>query len=412
MKVLHVNYFDDYGGAAIAGLRIFKAQRKYGIDARMLVVIQNTDIPDISPVSKTTFWRIKLFFKISTLLVNKLNKSTNPVLHSINLFGSGLHRQINKTDCDIVHLHWINREMLSIREISKISKPVVWTLHDSWAFCGAEHHPNGLDDDLYARDYLPKQYKGFNINRWVLKRKKRLWKNKSFRIVTPSSWETESAKKSSLFANNEVITVPNCLDPDIFKPIDKNVAKGILNLRPDKRYILFGAAEVNKMPVKGGDLLKSALEIFIEKYKPQDVELLIFGSSSYDSFSDIDLPVHFLGTIHSEYAMSLVYNSADVMLVPSRMDNLPQTATEPASCGTPVVCFSVGGLVDIVEHKSTGYIAGRFDFEDFAEGINWVLNEADSSLLSKKAREKALANYNEKKCVDSYLNVYNEILKR
>jgi glycosyltransferase involved in cell wall biosynthesis len=109
--------------------------------------------------------------------------------------------------------------------------------------------------------------------------------------------------------------------------------------------------------------------------------------------------------------MSLVYNAADIMLVPSRMDNLPQTATESTSCGIPIVCFNVGGLIDIVDHKATGYIAPRYDVEDFAGGISWILNKADYPLLSKNAKEKALIYYNEKKCVDSYLSLYNDILK-
>jgi glycosyltransferase involved in cell wall biosynthesis len=408
MKILHISYSDNLGGAAIAALRIVKAQHKHGIDSKMFVVLKNTDMSYILSVSKIRYIYIRLLTKISIFFINKVNKSTNPILHSINLFGSGLYKQINKMDCDIIHLHWINGEMLSIKEISKINKPIVWTLHDSWAFCGAEHYQNGMDDNSYAEGYLPKRYKGVNINRWVLKRKKQFWKNKHFYIVTPSNWETESAKKSSLFAQN--ITIPNCLDLGIFKPVDKYIAKNILNLCSDKRYILFGAVDVNKNPIKGGDLLKSALKLFIEKYETQNVVLLIFGSSYYDSFLDIGLPIHFLGPIHSEYTMSLVYNASEVMLVPSKMDNLPQTAVEPASCGIPVVCFNVGGLVDIVDHKSTGYIANRFDVEDFAKGMNWILNEADYSLLSQKAREKALMNYNEKKCVDSYLNIYNEIL--
>jgi glycosyltransferase involved in cell wall biosynthesis len=411
MKILHVSYFDNYGGAAIAALRILKAQKKHGINAKMLVASKNTDFQYIEAISKVKFLNVRFLNKISTLLINKLNKSTNPILHSINLFGSGLYKQINRMDCDIVHLHWINGEMLSIKEISKIRKPIVWTLHDSWVFCGAEHHPNGVKDDLYVTDYLSKQHKGFNINRWVLKRKKRFWKDTHFHIVTPSNWETESTKKSSLFARNTIITIPNCLDINLFKPVDKHIAKNVLNLCLNKRYILFGAAEINKNPIKGGDLLMSILKDFIKKYEPQNIELLIFGSSYSDSFSDIGLPVHFFGTIHDEYTMSLIYNSAEVMLVPSKMESFGQVASESLSCSTPVVCFNVGGLVDIVEHKSTGYIANRFDVEDFTKGINWILNEADHSLLSKKAREKALINYNEKKCVDSYMNIYNEILK-
>jgi glycosyltransferase involved in cell wall biosynthesis len=298
--------------------------------------------------------------------------------------------------------------MLSIKEISKINKPVVWTLHDSWAFCGAEHHPNGMDDSSYMKDYLPNKYKGFNINRWVLRRKKRFWKKKNFKIVTPSTWETESAKKSSIFNKLDIATIHNCMDLNIFKPIDKAIARNILNLDKNKKYVLFGAA-IPTESIKGGDLLISALKIFVERYKAQDVELLIFGSSGHPAFYNIELPVHFLGRIHDEATMSLIYNAANVMLVPSRMDNLPQTATESASCGIPIVCFNVGGLVDIVEHKVTGYIAPRFDVEDFARGINWILHESDYSSLSQKAKEKAEANYNEKRCVNSYLKIYNKL---
>jgi glycosyltransferase involved in cell wall biosynthesis len=408
MKILHVSYFDNQGGAAIAALRIVKAQRKYGIDAKMLVVSKKTDLEYVTAISKFKMFYNKLANKISPIIISQLNKSANPILHSINLFGCGLYKQINKTDYDIIHLHWINGEMLSIKEISKIQKPIVWTLHDSWAFCGAEHHPNGIDDILYSKNYLPRKYKGFNLNRWVLKRKKRCWKNKKFHIVTPSTWETESAKNSILFYN--IVTIPCCLNENIFKPIDKNIAKDILNLDRNKKYILFGAIDINN-PIKGGDLLFLILNAYIKQYKIDNVDILIFGSSYGQFFSYLGLPVHYLGQIHDEYTMSLIYNATNIMLVPSRMESFGQVASESLACGVPVVCFDIGGLTDIIDHKENGYIATRFDVEDFVQGINWILNEADYSILSKKAREKALINYNEKKCADSYLSVYNDILK-
>jgi glycosyltransferase involved in cell wall biosynthesis len=408
MKILHVCYSDNKGGAAKAALRLCTAQRNLGVDAKMFVASKKTDIPYILSISKIKLFYLMLVAEIISIIVNKFNKSTNPIVHSINLFGCGLAKKINKIDCDIVHLHWINCEMLSVKEIAQISKPIVWTLHDSWAFCGAEHYQNGMEDNSFIEGYFPSKYKGFNINKWVLKRKNRFWKNNSFYIVAPSVWETESAMKSSLFKNNKICTIPNCLNLKVFKPIDKNIARNILNLCCDKQYVLFGAAGVTS--IKGGDLLKKALEIFVEKYTVQNTELLIFGSSYYDSFLDIGLPVHFLGVIHDECTMSLIYNSADVMLVPSRMDNLPQTATESISCGVPVVCFNVGGLIDIVDHKRNGYIANRFDIEDFAKGINWILNHNDYLSLSMKAREKALAAYSEDTVVSKYMQVYNTLI--
>jgi glycosyltransferase involved in cell wall biosynthesis len=411
MKILHICYSDGRFGAGIAAMRIVKAQRNYGIDAQMFVVLKYTDNPFVRRVSRSKELYIKFCHEISTFILKKMNKSTNPILHSINFFGGRLISKINKIDCDIVHLHWINSEMMSIKDVAKIKKTIVWTFHDSWAFCGAEHYQNGMDDINYTTKYLPNPYNGFNINRWTLNRKKRQWENKKIQIITPSEWETESAQKSVLFNNSKILTIPNCLNTDIFKPIDKSIARDILNLAREKKYILFGAFGGTANVIKGGDLLISSLKIFAEKYPKNNTELLVFGTSAQLDFPNLGLPVHFLGKIADEYTMSLIYNTADVMLVPSRMDNLPQTATEPAACGIPIVCFNVGGLVDIVKHKQTGYIAKRFNTEDFASGINWILNEADIFLLSKQAREKAIVEYDELKCAKSHLKIYNDILK-
>jgi glycosyltransferase involved in cell wall biosynthesis len=295
--------------------------------------------------------------------------------------------------------------MMSIRDVAKIKKPIVWTFHDSWAFCGAEHHQNGMDDNNYTTEYLPNPYAGKNVNRWVLKRKKRHWKKLKLQIATPSKWLAASAQQSALFKNTKITAIPNCLNVNLFKPIEKSIVRNILNLDEKKTYIMFGVCGFSDK-VKGGDLLRDILHVYAEKYDTENTELLLFGASFSSDFSDLRLPVRFLGRFSDQSAMSLVYNVADVMLVPSRMDNLPQTATEPAACGVPVVCFNVGGLVDIVAHKQTGYIAKRFDIEDFACGINWVLHETDVTLLSKNARKKAAIAYDEAKCVASYLNLY------
>ena len=180
MKVLHICYSDGRFGAGIAARRIVKAQRRCGIDAQMFVVLKYTDYSFVHRVSKYKEFYIKFCHEISTFILKKLNKSTNSIMHSLNLFGGRLCRQINRIDCDLVHLHFINSEMLSIKDITKIKKTIVWTFHDSWAFCGAEHYQNGMDDEAYIKDYTPNPYKGFNINRWILKKKKRCWKKTFF----------------------------------------------------------------------------------------------------------------------------------------------------------------------------------------------------------------------------------------
>ena len=86
------------------------------------------------------------------------------------------------------------------------------------------------------------------------------------------------------------------------------------------------------------------------------------------------------------------YSAADLMVVPSRQDNLPNTAVEAHACGTPVVAFHTGGLPDIVEHKRTGYLAQPFHTQDLAAGISWVLEDTQRRIgLGHAARQRARA---------------------
>lgn len=99
------------------------------------------------------------------------------------------------------------------------------------------------------------------------------------------------------------------------------------------------------------------------------------------------------------------------MVVPSRIDNLPQTATEAMACGTPVVAFRLGGLPDIVQHQQTGYLAEPLDATSLAEGIRWVLSdEARRRTLSDAARAFAEQNWAQVVVARQYANVYREVL--
>ena len=203
MKILHVCWIDNSGGAAIAAYRLHRGLLGVGVDSRMLVARKQSD-------DHTVLGPEGMFSKVAHRLrphltnpILKWQKSDNPIQHSLNLLPSGLHRRINAMDVDVVNLHWINGEMISIAEIARIRKPVVWTLHDMWAFCGAEHH-SGADGPMrYREGYLagnrgPGQ-SGLDLDRWVWKRKKRQWRDATFQIVTPSRWLQKCAASSVLF---------------------------------------------------------------------------------------------------------------------------------------------------------------------------------------------------------------------
>ena len=80
-----------------------------------------------------------------------------------------------------------------------------------------------------------------------------------------------------------------------------------------------------------------------------------------------------MGKVDDDKILRTIYSSADVMLIPSRQDNLPNTGLEAHATGVPVIAFNTGGLSDIIDHKKNGYLADPFDVEDFAKGIVWIL---------------------------------------
>ena len=126
---------------------------------------------------------------------------------------------------------------------------------------------------------------------------------------------------------------------------------------------------------------------------------------------DFGLPVHYMGNLQDETSLQIVYSSSDVMLIPSRQDNLPNTAVEAHACGVPVVAFDIGGLPDIVKHQQTGYLARAFDVADFARGIKWTLENNKKLKLGESARKHSLLKFSDSKIVEKYMDVYNKLLK-
>jgi len=245
-----------------------------------------------------------------------------------------------------------------------------------------------------------------------LKRKKRAWKDLNINIITPSHWLAECVQSSSLFKNCRVKVIPHGLDIQRFKPIDKLIARDILSMPHDKKIILFGALNSTSDKRKGFQLLISALKILNNMGWQNKIELIIFGSSKPHDAPDIGCKTSYVGHLNDDLSLSLVYNSGDVVVIPSTQEAFGQTAIESISCGTPVVAFNVGGLPDIIEHRHTGYLAKPFDPEDLAKGIEWIIeDEKRWNVLSQQARQKVEKEFKLEIMAEKYLDLYNEVLE-
>lgn len=417
MKILIISHSDTGGGAAIGAYRLTKALIEFGIDAHLGVIEKQTAASFVIELKKKRNliekFQLKFLRKIESFLFKHF-KTTNTILHSVNLYSKIDVQKINNFDCDLVNLHWIGGNTLSIRDIGKIIKPIVWTMHDSWPCCGAEHHPNILEQDSrykegYFRYNKPKSTNGFDIPKITWQIKKKYLKNKNISFTAPSRWETDILKDSALFGNSECKTIPNIIDHTIFNKKNSEEIKKALNIPLDKKIIGFGAAYDidNPNSLKGGSYIHTSLKELANK---QDYFLLVFGTSNDNFFNEIGIDFLCTGFIDNPALLALVYNCLDVFVCPSVIENLPFTCLESICCGVPVVAFNVGGIPDIIEHGVNGFLTKPYSTKELSEGIKYSIEHREA--LSKHCLIKAKQDYCTKKISYEYIEYFKNVIQQ
>jgi glycosyltransferase involved in cell wall biosynthesis len=401
MKIIHISSSDS-GGAGRAAYRIHKSLLSIGVDSEMWVNRKKTrDSKVLCPAGK--FSKFLAYLKPHTRIpFRQLLLTKNTILHSPAIFASSWIRKINQSDADIINLHWVQHEMLSISDIAKIKKPIVWTLHDMWVFCGAEHISW---DKRWKNGYYsfnrPSHEKGFDLNKWTWERKKKYWK-KTYQIITPSNWLSKCVKQSKLMFKWPVTTIGNPIDTRLWKPENKKKCRDFFKFSHKDKILLFGTFGSNLEYHKGFDILKKTLRQINNK----NLKLVIFGENKKIKFSELDTQVIDIGFIKKNEELKYLYSAADATIIPSRIESFGQMASESSACGTPVIAFRTGGLKDIVEHKITGYLAKNFESEDLANGINWILSSKNKKKISQNARKRIINNFDNYKIAKKYLKVY------
>jgi glycosyltransferase involved in cell wall biosynthesis len=412
MKVIHLSQSDSTGGAARAAYRIHQSLRSSGVDSTMWVEQKHSGEWTVLGGASQMEKFLRLFSFITAEFSRALLKTSNKVLHSPSNLPSRWVKRINLSDADVIHLHWVQGEMLSISDIRRIKKPIVWTLHDMWGFCGAEHY---AEDSRWRKGYTrsnrPNQESGFDLNKWTWNRKRKHWTN-PIHIVTPSHWLTNCVGESALMSDWPTTTIPHPIDMDVWQPMSQVGARELLRLPLEVPLVLFGAIGGSEDPRKGFDLLEHALLILRDSPEALALgfELAVFGERAPENPPDLGFPIHYLGHLHDNLSLSALYNAADVLVLPSRQDNLPLVGQESLSCGTPIVTFDTGGLSDLVAHERNGYLAKPFDAADLANGITWVLNQSTSkkSGMRNASRNQAVNTFAPATVAKQYEWVYKE----
>jgi glycosyltransferase involved in cell wall biosynthesis len=419
------------GGAAIACLRLLAIlEQSEGIKVTMLVQEKKRDNPNVKAIAETwlqkklafvRFVRERLYF-----IFQEKNKEVRFAFSPANS-GIDISEHPLVQEADIIHLHWINFGFLSLKSLNKLfalNKPIVWTLHDMWAFTGGCHHSGDCENYQdscgncvqYLKNPSPTDLsnKVWQRKNAILDHSLRLRSKHNITIVGCSQWLSNRAKNSSLFKDFLVNTIPNPLDTSVFSPQNKAEARIKLGLPIDKKLILFVAAKVSVI-WKGFSYFQEALEILkAQHFRYQEIELVVLGECDVETIQKLPFKAHALGRISDVNQIVSVYSAADVFVTSSIQENLPNTIMEAMACGTPAVGFEVGGIPEMIESykngmPSSGFLAKYKSTKSLAEGMKWILFEANHEELSKNARQKVIDNYSEKVVLEQYLEVYKNL---
>jgi glycosyltransferase involved in cell wall biosynthesis len=411
MRVLIVNTSERIGGAAIAANRLMEALKKNGVKAKMLVRDKQTDHITVLSMGNSLAQPLKFLWERFCIFV--YNRFSRRNLFQIDIANTGTDitqlREFQRAD--VIHLHWVNQGFLSLPDISRImhsGKRVVITLHDQWYFTGICHY-SGTCEKYRTECHDCELTRGHlfgDLAQKVFLQKQRIYSDAKLTFVGCSQWMANLAKTSRLTQGQQVVSIPNAIDTELFRPLDKKQSRKEFLLPSDKRLLLFGCQRITD-PRKGFDLLVEALQIIQRDHSQmaQDIELVVVGGEAENVRHKVPCNIFPIRYVNDPQKMVTLYNAVDLYVTPSLQDNLPNTIMESLACGIPCIGFKVGGIPEMIDHQKNGYVAEYQNAQDFAQGIIWTLS-ADYDTLSHNAREKVLTTYSESAVARKYMEVY------
>lgn len=410
MKILHLSTSDIEGGAARSAYRLHRGLQQVGVSSSMLV--RSKDSIDDSVYAEKSL-RTRLGPTTERLVLQRYpNRHHNRF--SVQWFPDILRSKIETLAPSIVNLHWIGTGFIRIETLAKLNQPLIWTLHDMWAFTGGCHYNEVCDRYQEACGSCPQlgSKKDADLSRRIWQRKSKSWKNLNLTIVTPSRWMMKCASASSLLKNRRIEVIPYGIDTQQYRPQDRNAVRSLLNLPQDKQLILFSSMSTQDHR-KGFHLLQNTLKILEQSELKDKIELVVVGATQPSDSQTWSFKTHYMGRLGDDISLSLIYAAADVFVAPSLQDNLPNTVLEALACGTPSIAFKIGGMPDMIDHGQNGYLAQPYEIKDLAKGIEWILQDRERHYkLCEMAREKVNNSFMLNQQGKRYKQLYTEILNK
>jgi glycosyltransferase involved in cell wall biosynthesis len=401
MNVLQINTTDTRGGAAKIAYLLKKEFEKRGHKASMFVGEKFSQDENVFLLNNKKSFGGRLRRKLAFWLANDIE-----VFSSDKLLETKEFKEADVVNCHNLHSYYFNLKTLA--KIARL-KPVIWTFHDMWPLTA--HCAHSFDGKVKDGFYQCPSLEIFPPLAWhnekhLEKIKEAIYRNSNFHIVTPSSWLKEKVVQTIL-KDKPISLIYNGIDNRVFRPYSKEQSRQELGLPHGKKIILSVIKKGQSNPWKGADYLTKIIELLKNK---KDVSFVCLGGNSTDRIEKvINIPY-----TKDRAELAKYYSAADILLYPSIADNCPLVVLEAMACGLPVVSFATGGIPELVEHKTSGYIAEYKNTNDLKTGLEYLLNLSpeETEKMRFVSTNKITENFTMEKMTDQYLSLYRTILNK
>ncbi|MFQ3639514.1 MAG: glycosyltransferase family 4 protein [Chloracidobacterium sp.] len=400
MNVLHINEFDQIGGAATAMWRLHSGLRQLGVNSRILAARISGDAVDVHPLPR---WRRRDYHLArlgrwlrfpDVLITSTFDLAREPVFQ----------------ETEIIHLHNLHHGYFNYLALPKLlrGKRAFLTLHDMWAVTG--HCSYSADCQRWktgcGRCPYPLAYPAMRFDtsalEWRLKR--RAFAQTLSGVFVLSQW-MEAIAKASFLGDLPVYRIPAGLDTAVYRPHDRLACRQLLGIPDDRFVLMFAAMNVND-PRKGSDLLVAALRQLPIHHR-QRLTLLVLGDTRPDDCTGLGCQMVLTGRVFNDHLKARLYSAADVFVSPAREEAFGLVLQEAMACGVPCLSFRVGGMPDLVRDGETGITVEPEHTAKLADAILRLIERDDERrLLGTRARHFVEREFGLQPQAGKYLAAY------
>lgn len=409
MNILHISATDNAGGSGRSAYRIHNELRRRGHGSKMLVNYRVTDDPDVGYLWRSFGWRA------ADAIVRRVTERLSlQYLYYPSSYGLQWHPWFR--EADVVQLYNTHGGYFSHTALPLLSakKPVIWRLSDQWPMTGHCAYSFECDRWKTGCGQCPHLFDApaLRVDRtaqlWLVKQ--RVFAQSQLEIVAPSSWMAGFAKASPLLSRFPLHVIPNGLDATTFRPVPRDEARRQFGIAQDARVALFVSLEIDAVRKGGAYFKAAAAKLAAAGGAP--FEVLAVGAGADAWRGQLPVRVTAVDAMHDDARLAAAYSAADVYVMPTMAENLPNAVLESMACGTPVVAFATGGVVDAVRPGETGWLARVGDADDLAAQMGEALVASErNTAMRMTCRRVVEVEYTSERQAEQFEQLYARVIE-